>query len=97
LQLPVLMQGCREMRIKAFLSASLAALVTLALVAPAQANAESFPNNVSNYVSDHTALFVGALVVAILLLLLIVSVTQRRSKEKEKMAAATSANFKPCE
>ena len=49
------------------------------------------PRNVSDYVSDHTGLFVAALVVAILLLLLVVSITQRRSKEKSEEAGAATA------
>src|SRR5674476_973742 len=84
LQLPVRMQGCRGMRIRLLLSSSALGLASLAVVAPAQAKAESFPDKASNYVSDHTAYFVGGLVVAILLLLLVVSITQRRSKEKAK-------------
>ena len=58
---------------------------------PATAAAESFPDKASDYVSDHTGYFVGALLLAILLLLLVVSISQRRSKEKAKAAAAAGA------
>ena len=72
------------MRTRLLLLPSVAALTSLALAVPAQAQAESFPNKAGNYVSNHTEYFVAALVVAILILLLVVSITQRRGKEKAK-------------
>ena len=50
--------------------------------------ADSVPEKVSNYVSDHTIYFVAALVLAILILLLVVSITRRRAEEKEKKGKA---------
>ena len=76
------------MRIRLIFSSCFVGLASLAAVAPATAGAESFPDKASSYVSDHTGLFVGALLVAILLLLLVVSVSQRRSREKAKAGAA---------
>ena len=46
------------------------------------AQADSFPSEAGDFVSDNIQYFVAGLVAAILLLLLVVSVTQRRSKEK---------------
>ena len=63
-------------------SLTYAAALALALLAPAEAQAESFPSKAGNYVSDHIEYFVAGLVAAILLLLLVISVTQRRSKAK---------------
>lgn len=73
-----------------------AALISVALVLPAQAAAESFPNKAGNYVSNHTEYFVAALVVAILILLLVVSITQRRNKAKAaKQKSPASPRFPP--
>ena len=58
------------MRIRLLSLPGLAVFSLLALLLPAQAEAQSFPNKAGNYVSDHVEYFVGALVVAILLLLL---------------------------
>ncbi len=54
--------------------------LAVALIGPAQANADSFPSKAGDFVSDNIQYFVAGLVAAILLLLLVVSVTQRRSK-----------------
>jgi hypothetical protein len=72
------------MRTRLLLMSCFSALISLALVAPAQAEADSFPQKVSNYVSDNTANFVAALAVAIMVLLLVVCITRRRSEEKAK-------------
>ncbi|HEY6550953.1 MAG TPA: hypothetical protein VIY71_07120, partial [Solirubrobacterales bacterium] len=69
------------MRSRSALVLPLLALV-VALVAPAQASADSFPSSAGNFVSDNIQYFVAGLVAAILLLLLVVSITQRRGKEK---------------
>ena len=67
------------MRIRLLLLSCVAALASLALAVPAQAQADSFPNKAGNYVSDHIEYFVAGLVVAILLLLIVVSITRRRA------------------
>ena len=76
------------MRTRSFFSSLAVGLASLALVAPAAAQAESFPSKASSYVGDHTGYFVAALLAAILLLLLVVSITQRRAKEKAKSPGA---------
>jgi flagellar biosynthesis/type III secretory pathway M-ring protein FliF/YscJ len=68
--------------------------LAVALVAPAQANAESLPSSAGNFVSDNIQYFVAGLVAAILLLLLVVSITQRRAKastNKKKNEAGPAA------
>jgi hypothetical protein len=79
---------------RSLLSLCWAGVVSLLLVAPATAAAESFPDKASDYVSDNTGYFVGALLLAILLLLLVVNISQRRSK-KAKAAAAAPAGAVP--
>jgi Ca2+/H+ antiporter len=78
------------MRSRKSFAAVLTGILTIAMVAPAQASADSFPEKVSDYVSDNTGYFVAALLAAILLLLLIVRITQRRSKEKQPKQAAAA-------
>src|SRR4051794_20399940 len=82
------MRGWTPMRPMKNFPAAAAGIIAVVMAAPAEANAESFPDKVSNYVSDHTGYFVAALLAAILLLLLIVRITQRRAKEKEQKKAA---------
>ena len=92
---PPHVKGFRDMRTRLLLLPCVAALASLALVVPAQAQADSFPNKAGNYVSDHVEYFVAGLVAAILLLLLVVSITQRRSKEKEKKAGTVAGASPP--
>ncbi|HMI80147.1 MAG TPA: hypothetical protein VK480_00005, partial [Solirubrobacterales bacterium] len=73
------------------LPAACAGIIAVIMAAPAQASAKSFPEKASDYVSDNTAYFVGALLAAILLLLLIVRITQRRAKEKGRKQVAAQA------
>ena len=79
LKTPKYMQGCRAMRTRKRLTAVFAGIIAVLMVAPAQAGADSFPKEASDYVSDNTGIFVGALLAAILLLLLLVRISQRRS------------------
>jgi len=88
LKLTNYMQGFKAMRSRKSFPAALVGIIAAVMAVPAQANAESFPDKASNYVSDHTGYFVAALLAAILLLLLIVRITQRRAKEKEKKQPA---------
>ncbi len=83
------------MRIRLLLSSCFVGLASLAMIAPATAGAESFPDKASGYVSDHTAFFVGALLVAILVLLLVVNISQRRAKEKEAKGGAPKPGAAP--
>ena len=78
------------MRSRSALVLPVSALV-VALIVPAQAQADSFPSEAGDFISDNIQYFVGGLVAAILLLLLIVSITQRRSKEKAKKQAPAAA------
>ncbi len=75
--------------------AAVAGMIAAVMVAPATASAKSFPEKASDYVSDNTGIFVGALLVAILLLLLIMRVNRRRSEEKEQKQAAQPAAGAP--
>ncbi len=67
----------------------------MALIVPAQAQADSFPSKAGNFVSDNIQYFVAGLVAAILLLLLVISITQRRSKETKKKKKEPDAAAPP--
>jgi ABC-type phosphate transport system permease subunit len=85
------MGGLTSMRTLKSIPAACAGIIAVVMAVPADADAESFPSKASNYVSDHTGYFVGALLVAILILLLIVRITQRRAKQKEANRRAPAA------